>query len=181
MPSMANVRKLEDVLDIDLGWLLTEPTREYELFVAAPEGGLRSDDVKAHHADVAKVLVAARKHVNGIYWPSEEDKTIADRTFKAPTRTEKNLRILNDCPALLYLQFAKVVNPSSAYIELGYALGKKMKLTIMVKDRLMLPYMLHYSGARGTGLKEMRIFDNIEADEAVALITDNGRELFGFK
>lgn len=180
MPGMENVSKIEKLLKIDLSDVLTHPSREYELFVAAPEGGLRPDDVADHHADVAKVLSAAREQVNGIYWPSEEDKTAADRTYKAAMRTDRNLRVLNRCPALIYLQFAEVVNPSSAYIELGYALGRKMKLTIMVKRGLMLPYMLHDFGAVGSGLREVRIYPNIaSADEAAALIKHNGRALLG--
>jgi transcriptional regulator with XRE-family HTH domain len=180
MPGMENICKLEKLLKIDLSKVLANPTREYELFVAAPEGGLNSEDVADHHADVAKVLRAARKHVRGIYWPSEEDKTAADRTYKAAVRTEQNLRVLNGCPALLYLQFAAVVNPSSAYIELGYALGRKMKLTIMVKGGLMVPYMLRDFGAVRVGLREVGIFPNIaSADEAAELIASNGRELLG--
>lgn len=180
MPGMENLRTLEKLLKIDLSKVLTNPTRKYELFVAAPEGGLNPEDVADHHADVAKVLRAAREQVNGIYWPSEEDKTAADRTYKAALRTDQNLRVLNGCPALIYLQFANVVNPSSAYIELGYALGRKVKLTIMVKRGLMLPYMLHDFGAVGVGLREVRIFPNIaSADEAAAMIASNGRELLG--
>ena len=181
-PSMRNQRRIEEILETKLPNASTI-TREYELFVAAPVGGLNPDNIDKHHADVAKVLVAARKQVNGIYWPSEGDRTASDRTDVSAIRTERNLRALNECSALLYLQFSEVVNPSSAYIELGYALGRKMKLTIMVKSGLMLPYMLHEFGAVGPGLRflpQVRIYPNIaSAEEAAERIARNGRELLG--
>jgi transcriptional regulator with XRE-family HTH domain len=185
MPSPSQVRLMEGILEADLSEALADSTPEHELFIASPVGGLDPDNIAEHLADVAKVLEAAREQVNGIYWPSEGDTTASDRTYvAADIRTERNLRVLNNCPALLFLQFAEVVRPSSAYIELGFALGKRMSLTIMVKRGLMLPYMLHRFGMVGTGLKflpRVRIYtDEIaSADDAAALIATNGRELLG--
>jgi|ERR1700677_888140 transcriptional regulator with XRE-family HTH domain len=185
IPSPSQVRRMERILETDLFEALADSAPEYELFIAAPVGGLDPDNIPEHLADVAKVLEAAREQVNGIYWPSEGDRTASDRTYvAADIRTERNLRVLNNCPSLLYLQFAEVVRPSSAYIELGFALGKRMNLTIMVKQGLKLPYMLHRFGMVGTGLRflpRVRIYtDEIaSADDAAALIATNGRELLG--
>jgi len=87
------------------------------------------------------------------------------------------------CEAYLYLQFAEVLRPSSAFVELGFALGTKMKVTIIVQKGLTSPYMLRGFGAVAARLKfleEARIYTEVESpDEAASLIASNGRELLG--
>lgn len=185
LPHPDHVPQIEAFLSTSLAHTLASPTPEHELFIAAPFGGFAHNAVAEHQAETAKVVAAARKIVKSVYWPSEEAKTAEDRKFiVSDIRTEQNLRVLNDCPALLYLQFAEVAGPSSAYIEIGYALGKRTNLVIMVKRGVALPYMLQRFGAVVSGLRflpQVRIYtDEIgSADDAAALITQNGRKLFG--
>ena len=97
--------------------------------------------------------------------------------------TERNMTALFSCPAYLYLQFTEVMGPSSAFVELGFALGRKMKVTIIVQKGLTSPYMLRGFGAVAAKLKflpEVRIYTEVESpDEAASLISSNGRELLG--
>jgi hypothetical protein len=92
------------------------------------------------------------------------------------------MKDLVNCPAYLYLQFAEIVGPSSALVELGFALGRKMKITIIVKKGLTSPYMLRGFGAVAAKLNFLphaRIYEVDSADDAACLIASNGRELLG--
>lgn len=183
-PHIDNVRRIEEILKIDLSDSFARSTPDYELFVSAPISGLADEDIPEHHNAVAKVVAAAGQHVNGLYWPGEQIKTAADRRRAAADMvTERNMRALFGCPAYLYLQFAEVVRPSSAFVELGFALGRKMKITIIVEGGLTTPYMLRGFGAVAADLKflpKARIYTEVtSAEDAASLIANNGRELLG--
>lgn len=184
LPQRKNVHRIEEILDVDLSAAFDESTPDYELFVSAPISGIAADNVPAHHDAVAKVVDAARGHVNGLVWPGERIRVAADRqTAAADIATERNMTALFGCPAYLYLQFAEVVGPSSAFVELGFALGIKMKITIIVQKGLISPYMLRGFGAVAARLKflpEARIYTEVESpEEAASLIASNGRDLLG--
>jgi hypothetical protein len=92
-----------------------------------------------------------------------------------------NLKVFVSCSACLYLQFAPIVAPSSALVELGFALGRRVKTTIIVQKDLNVPYMLGNFQAVASELKflpKARIYPVPSVAEAIALITRNGRELF---
>jgi transcriptional regulator with XRE-family HTH domain len=184
VPHIGNVRRIEEFLKTDLAGSFAESTPEYELFVSAPISGIAIEDVPEHHSAVEKVVSAAHQHVNGLVWPGEHIKTAADRrAAAADIVTEKNMNALFSCEAYLYLQFAEVVRPSSAFIELGIALAKKMKITIMVKEGLTSPYMLRgFSGVAASLrlLPPARIYRDVaSAEEAASLVENSGRELLG--
>lgn len=151
--------------------------------MSAPISGLADDDIPEHHAAVAQVVDAASQHVNGLSWPGGRISTAGDRrTSAADLVTERNMRELVSCPAYLYLQFAEVIGPSSALVELGFALGRKMKVTIIYKKGLTGLYMLRgFDGvaARLGFLPEARIYEVDSVDDAASLIAGNGRELLG--
>ena len=92
------------------------------------------------------------------------------------------MKALYSSQAYLYLQFAEVVRPSSAFVELGFALGRKMKVTIIVQQGLKNPFMLR--GFRAVAesldfLPKARTYEVASADEAASLIKGSGRELLG--
>jgi hypothetical protein len=87
------------------------------------------------------VVQSAHQHVNGAYWPGEGIRS-ADDLAAADLATERNMRIIAQCQALLYLQFSDVVRPTSALIELGIALGRRIKTTVIVRRGLPTPYVL---------------------------------------
>ncbi len=184
LPQVDNLHATEDFLSVDLSAAFNKVKPTYELFVSAPISGIASEDIPEHHNAVAKIVEAAKQHVNGLIWPGEEIRTAADRRAAAPDMaTERNMKALHGCPAYLYLQFAEVVRPSSAFVELGFALGQMMKITIFVKRGLTTPYMLNGFGAVASDLKflpKARIYTEVEsAEEAASLIASNGRELLG--
>jgi transcriptional regulator with XRE-family HTH domain len=183
-PHIKNLHRVEEVLEVDLSQPFSESTPDHELFVSAPISGIAAEMVPHHHDAVAKVVEAARQHVNGLIWPGERIVTAANRhAAAADIATERNMTALFGCPAYLYLQFAEVLGPSSAYVELGFALGRKMKVTIIVQKGLTSPYMLRGFGAVAAKLKflpEARIYTEVESpDEAASLIASNGRDLLG--
>jgi hypothetical protein len=82
----------------------------------------------------------------------------------------------------MYLQFSEIVHPSSALVELGFALGRRLKTTLIIKRGLHNPYMLEGFGAVAASLSflpQARIYSVNSTAEAEALIVRNGRELLG--
>jgi hypothetical protein len=121
--------------------------------------------------------------VNDLSWPGSRVKTAVDKQVIAPDiAAAHNMADLVECPAFLYLQFAEVIGPSSALVELGFALGRRMKITIIFRKGLTSPYMLRgFSGVAGRlpFLPDTRIYEEESPDSAAALIAGNGRELLG--
>jgi transcriptional regulator with XRE-family HTH domain len=183
-PQINNLHRIEEILEVDLSESFDESTPDYELFVSAPISGIAVEKIPEHHDAVARVVNAARQHVNGLIWPGERIMTAAARqAAAADIATEHNMTALFGCPAYLYLQFTEVMGPSSAFVELGFALGRRMKVTIIVQKGLASPYMLRGFGAVAAKLRflpEARIYTEVgSADEAASLISSNGRELLG--
>jgi transcriptional regulator with XRE-family HTH domain len=183
LPQVDNLRGIERFLGVDLSPAFNKNKPKYELFVSAPISAMASEDLPAHHDAVAKVVAAARQHVNDLTWPGDRVRTAVERQATAPDiATARNMTELYGCPAFLYLQFAEVIGPSSALVELGFALGRRMKITIIFKKGLTSPYMLRGFGgvaARLSFLPDTRIYEEESADSAAALIASNGRELLG--
>jgi len=184
VPQLRTLRRIEEILGVDLSEPFGASTPDHELFVSAPVSGISADAVAEHHDVVESVVEAARQHVNSLIWPGEHIRAAADRqTVAADIAAEQNMIALFGCQAYLYLQFAEVLGPSSAFVELGFALGTKMKVTIIVQKGLASPYMLRGFGAVAARLKflpEARIYTEVESPAAAAsLIARNGRELLG--
>jgi transcriptional regulator with XRE-family HTH domain len=182
-PSVDTLLRINKFLSADLSVVFDKTKPKYELFVSAPISGIAGEEIPQHHDDIVKVVAAARQHVNGLSWPGERVRTAADRQAIAPDiATAHNMTEMHGCPAFLYLQFAELIGPSSALVELGFALGRKMKVTIIFKKGLTSPYMLRGFGgvaAKLPFLPDTRIYEEESADSAAALIASNGRELLG--
>jgi transcriptional regulator with XRE-family HTH domain len=183
VPHLDMVRRIEKILSADLTEAFTNSTSTYELFVSAPISGIASDDIAVHYDAVAKVVAAASRHVNGVFWSGELFKSAADRrSSAADIVTQRNLVALQGCSAYLYLQFAEIIGPTSALVELGLALGRRMKITIITKSGLATPYMFRGFGAVAASLSFLpmaRIYEVESEQEASDLITMHGRELLG--
>jgi transcriptional regulator with XRE-family HTH domain len=183
LPQTDNLQRIEQFLGVDLATAFNKIKPKYELFVSAPISGIASEDIPGHHDAVAKVVAAARQHVNDLSWPGDRVRTAVDRQTVAPDiATAHNMTEMYGCPAFLYLQFAELIGPSSALVELGFALGRRMKVTIIFKKGLKSPYMLRGFGgvaARLPFLPDTRIYEEESAESAAALIASNGRVLLG--
>lgn len=181
IPHRKTVSDIEIILKADLLASLSASVPGHELYISAPITGLRADDIGAHNALVAEVASAAREHVNSLYWPGEEIRAVSDLAA-ADIATERNMKALEHCTALLYVQFLEVVHPSSALIELGCALGRRMKTTIIIGADLHHPFMLEGFGAVAASLgflPQARIYMVNSVNDACDRIRRNGRELLG--
>lgn len=181
IPHSDTVARIEQILKADLSAPFSASAPEHELYIAAPITGLSVEDIGKHNEAVAEVLEAARPHVNSWYWPGEKVRSLADLTA-ADIATEKNMQILRNCSALLYLQFCEMVHPSSALIQLGCALGWRLKTTIITQADIHQPYMLDgFSGVAATltFLPKARVYRVKSVTEACDLVRLNGRELLG--
>jgi len=179
VPHGDTVARIEQILGTDLFESFSAAAPEYELYVAAPVTSLNADDIGRHNEAVAQVLTEAKAHVDSLYWPGENVHAVSDLAA-ADIATEKNLRVLRNSSAFLYLQFIEMVHPSSALIELGCALGWRLKTTIITLAGLHQPFMLDGFGtvaASLTFLPKARTYRVKSVSEACDLVKRNGREL----
>jgi transcriptional regulator with XRE-family HTH domain len=185
VPHLDTLRRIEELLGTDLrtafqrSLRVPEPRREYDLFVSAPFAELRTEEIAAHRKDVAKVVAAAKNVVDKVYWLGMEVESLYD-LGAANFVTEANLEALDKCRAYLYLQFAELVDPSGALVELGFALGRRIKTTMIIKEGLQTPFMfggLDVVAAKLQFLPETHIYYVDDVEHAVRLIEVNGRQL----
>ncbi len=181
IPHSETVARIERILGTDLSASFAASKPDYELYVTAPISGLKPEEIGPHNAAVNAVVKAASAQVNSLYWPGEEIRSISD--FTAPDiATERNLQVLQRSAALLYVQFMEIVRPSGALIELGCALGWRLKTTVIMQAGLDKPFMLDNFGAVAATLDflpKARIYTVRSVGDACDLITRNGRELLG--
>jgi hypothetical protein len=167
-------------LGTDLSFALDASQSIHELYVSAPITGL-GPQLSDHHDVVESVVVAAREHVESVFWPGEDIKS-ADQLVAPDIATERNMRVIEHCSAFLYIQLAEIVHPSSALIELGIALGRRIRTTIILGTDVQHPYMLDGFGAIAASLSflpKARIYPVHSVREATELVRRNGRELLG--
>jgi transcriptional regulator with XRE-family HTH domain len=180
-PMVRTVTKMGDLLGVDLTAVHAAVAPQWELFVSAPILSIGPDRIRDHRAGVLRVLAAAEPHVNSIFWPGQNISSPDD--LAAPDlATERNLAAFQQCHAYLYLQFEDIRRPSSALIELGVALGRRIKTTIIIKRDLSIPTML--DGFQGVAAKlnflpSARIYRVDDAEQAAQLVARNGRSLLG--
>jgi transcriptional regulator with XRE-family HTH domain len=181
IPHKETAAKIEQILGADLSAALAASSPEYELYVAAPITGLKDEDVGPHNMAVNEVVKAASAHVNSLYWPGEKIRSKSDLTAPDLT-TERNMQVLQRSAGLLYLQFMEVVRPSSALVELGCALGWRLRTTVIMQEGLNQPFMFDNFGAVAATLgflPKARLYRVKSVSDACDLITKNGRELLG--
>jgi transcriptional regulator with XRE-family HTH domain len=182
-PTPDTVRRIEAALNADLSAALLSITPKYDLYVAAPITGVRKGEVADHHAAVARVVSSTKLHVDSVYWPGESIADFSD-LIAPDIATEKNMEAMAHCKALLYLQFAEIVQPSGALIELGIALGRRLRTTIICGQDLRQAFMLDGFGAVAASvswLPKARIYSVRSVDDACVLIDRNGKQLLGLE
>jgi transcriptional regulator with XRE-family HTH domain len=180
-PRTDMVDRVGRILGADLLTAFSTSSVEYELYVAAPICGLAPDIIASHHDAVEKVVTAASVHVPSLYWPGEHIRGLDDLSA-ADIATEQNMKVLERCAAFLYLQFEEVVHPSSALIELGCALGRRVKTTALIARDVSQPFMLqNFEGVAEAVnfLPKARIYEVRSVSHACDLIARNGRKLLG--
>jgi transcriptional regulator with XRE-family HTH domain len=182
LPHISYIGRIERVLGVDLSDSFVNSKSNYELYISAPLAELDSNDLPQHQDVVASLVAAIEQNINGLYWPGSEIRTASDLPAAADIVTERNLAALANCSAFLYLQFSEIVRPSSALVELGLALGRRMKTTLIVKSEIDYPYMFEGFGAVAASLNFLpnaRIYQVRSIEDAEAILRNNGRELLG--
>jgi transcriptional regulator with XRE-family HTH domain len=180
-PHIDTLGRIEELLEADLSEAFELAGPAYELFVSTPISGLDIVQIEAHREDVAQVVKAAEQVVDGVYWSGVEIVSVKD--LGAPDlATEATFKEFAHCKAYLYLQFAEILNPSGALVELGFALGRRIKTTMIIRKDLRTPYM--FEGFQGVAarldcLPDAHIYTVESAAEAARLITRHGRRLLG--
>lgn len=181
VPHVQMVSRIEAILAADLSQSFAASVPEFELYVSAPIASLDDAALRGHHDEVSSVVEALADHVSALYWPGWPITKTYD-LVAADIATERNFRIIAHCTALLYLQFAPIIRPSSALIELGFALGRRLKTTVIVKAGLEQAYMLENFGAVAASLSflpKARLYTVRSVADACDLVGRNGRELLG--
>lgn len=181
-PHPSTIGAMENILQADLSRAMRESTTKYELYVSTPIASLDDDAMIADHNDKVKLVAdSIQSTATSFYWPGETIRSESDLPA-ADLATERNMKIFHNCRALLYLQFSHSVQPSSALIELGLALGRKMETTIVIDSSIVRPLIfsgLERIAAKLAFLPDTRIYTVDSAAEAANLITRNGREILG--
>jgi transcriptional regulator with XRE-family HTH domain len=181
IPHSETVAKIEQILGTHLSAALAAESPHYDLYVAAPITGLVNENIGPHNSAVNQVVKAASRHVDSLYWPGKAILSTSDLT--APDiATERNMQALQRSAALLYLQFMEIVRPSGALVELGCALGWRLRTTIIIQEDLKMPFMLENFGAVAATLgflPKARIYRVKSVGDACDLVAKNGRDLLG--
>jgi len=181
LPLEATLERIENYLSTDLHQSFGHSMPEYELYVSAPITGLADHEVHSHHDEVASIVATLEEHTNSLYWPGR-DITEATDLLAADLATERNMTAMEHSTAFVLVQFSEIVRPSGALIELGIALGRRMKTTIIVGNWLKHPYMLENFGtvaANARILPAAHVYEVPTVEYARNMINKNGRELLG--
>jgi transcriptional regulator with XRE-family HTH domain len=180
-PTLATVKEIEELLGIKLVYSQNNGQVEYDLYIAAPITALPPDRVEPHHDAVQQVTETLRRHLESLYWPGRDVRTLDDQ-WAPNLAARRDLRALCSSKAFLYLQFEDTIAPSSAMVELGIALGRRTKTTIIVGKDVRMPYM--FDGFDGVAaalpqLPNAQIYQVPSVEAACHMIDVNGRKLLG--
>lgn len=170
-----NVERIVEALDLDPDKL---PKRA-EVYVSAPLESFQRSNLNEHQDAVQTLVDALRDASVQVYWPCEGIRSDSPQSLP-DLATEANLPHLRDCDAMLLALLAETERTSSAFIELGIALGLGKKVTILHMSDVRLPFMLEGFGQaaeRIDYLPEVRLrrVDSLASAEAV--IRDNWSRL----
>lgn len=182
LPTPEHAEAMRPILGEDLVEVLSRQTPEYEVYVSAPILGLPDGLIAEHHDKVKRVVDSLQRHVHSIYWPGADILSTADLDA-SDVVAERNLKILAKCPAFLYLQFSDLVKPSSSLIELGIALGDRIKTTIVLGAGVQSAYMLRSNfsmvAERLSFLPDARVYNNDTLESICDLFGKSGRKILG--
>lgn len=181
VPTPQHLALIDEKLGSTLVAMWSATSRGVDLYVSAPISGIDHSEIAAHNEKVASVVDVVRKYVPNVYWPGERILSYSELA-EADITTEDNMKVLGDASALLYLQFADIIHPTGALIELGIALGRPIRTTVIVAPKLPTPYMLDVLPAVGVQknfLPKARVYHKTVKD-TIALIERHKAVLFGF-
>ncbi|MEZ5323393.1 MAG: helix-turn-helix transcriptional regulator [Microthrixaceae bacterium] len=183
LPSPDNVHLIESILGVSLDGYHSEARPHYEVYVSAPILGLGPKRIQTHHDAIAEVVGTLSGFARPIFWPGH-DITSQASMQAADLASQRNIVALTHSDAFLYIQFAEITKPTSALVELGIALGRRIKTTLIIQRDLTTPFMFDGFPAvaeRLTSMPSARIYNVADIDAACELIERNGRPLLGLR
>jgi len=123
---------IADLLGLELSEFLHRP----DIYVSAPMTTLKTGtSLRKNHNEVHLVLDALSDVALSPYWPG--DGVLDHSDYRDPRITAtKNLQALAQCSSFLLLYLHEVDGPSGALIELGYAMGLGLRVTLMIDRKL---------------------------------------------
>lgn len=180
-PRDERIREIEQILGVNIIDSLSKSELKNHVYISAPIVGLDENSLASHVRKIESVVQSVARMTSSYYWPGSEIESMS-QLLAADIATEQNLRVLGDSDAFLYLQFDEVIRPTSALVELGIALGRKIKTTIIVGTGLRQPYM--FDGFVGVAanlrfLPHVHLYTVKSPAEAIRLIERNSTALFG--
>lgn len=180
-PSQDQIQSMERVLGCGLDGMFPSPAPAYELYLSSPITSIPPSKLRSHRAEVEMIAEAVREIVPNLYWPGDVIHSAKD--LLAPNRaTKRNFERLEDCRGLPYVQMDDTVGPSNCLVELGLALGRRMRTTVILKRDVNRPLMFQGLEAVAQGFKwlpNVQIHEVDSAEDACHLVRANGRSLLG--
>lgn len=160
-PDLAFLAQVADVLGMTLselseragvpiGW-------RYDIYLSTPFQALTDDSERsAQRADAAALVAAMRSIDLKVYWPLE---SVPERSAEWESGIEHiaaadNIRAILSSEALVYFQSHALNGSTSALVELGYAMGKQIRTTVMVAGGVQMPFMLRRLDALAAQLSD---------------------------
>ena len=181
MPPYDRIVEMERLLGCELMAFFQPQANEYEIFLSAPITSIPEELLAKHRSDV-EAVADALKEIATVYWPGEPIHS-HDDLLASDKSTSANKRTMVRCHGLVFVQFAESTRPSNCLVELGIALGRRMKTTVFMQKDVSRPAMfrgLDGVAARNDQLPDIRIYGDLaNAHEAVKMIRRNGRGLLG--
>lgn len=157
-------------------------TQRIDIYISSPITGLADESIPIAHEQTGTLVDFLRNEGYSVQWPGERIPTI-DKLIDPTVATTDNIRDIVRARAVVYVQFNEVIHPSGALIELGIALGRKMRTTVLALEGLQLPFMLRngFDGVAGASpdLPDARIRQFRSMDDAVRQIRNTGPAFFG--
>ncbi|WP_390178718.1 transcriptional regulator [Microbacterium sp. MTN4-26] len=156
--------------------------QRFDLYLATPITGVAEEAIPRAHSAVNVLYEALVENGYSVHWPGRAITSI-DQLIAPSIATASNIRNLVNSQALVYVQLEEVVKPSGALVELGIALGRKMRTTVIARSGLHLPFMLSngFDGVANASpeLPDAKIHVFSTTEEALRQIGNTGPAFFG--
>jgi hypothetical protein len=160
--------------------IVTEKTRPYDVFLAAPMASEKDNNVREQRRNsVIKIITEIEESCNiprnkVFYAGSQFSK---DKEFEEGHRAlVKNLSILKDCSHFILVYPERIQKPSSIFVEVGLAIALGKKNIWFVRSQDDLPYILR--GAANANDRDefsIKIYDKKDnTDKIIKVVRDAG-------
>lgn len=152
------------------------------LYVSSPITSVPETNYKRHFGEVAEIVSAASEVVGAVEWPGAPVGPTR-RLRAAGAVMPENWDWLATAGGLVYIQFEEIEGATGALIELGIALGRKIRTTVILSDRVKKPFLLSSGFERIAEARDdfpnALFYTYSSADAAAGEIRETGAAYFG--